>query len=493
MTIVEMLDRNAEEIPEKTAIICNEQKLTWKEFAQKANSLGNFLLDIGFERGDRVGLMIEKSPEAVISFLGGAKAGGIVLPIDFNLTVESIQSILNQTVPRVLIVNDKFQDLLEKLNLPETEMIVIGNTNVERYHTWSDAMSKNQEKGPAIDIHENDVVYLNYTSGTTGMPKGAVTTHANIYWNTLSAVEILEMTADDVHLCMFPVFAHPHELFARPLYLGGTLVLVDSISPKTIFKAIVDNGVTCMMAVASIYMSLVRFNESRSIPFDSLRLAESGGMHFDPTLAIEFEKCFNIPIMPVWGSTETGGIALSNSINGIRKKGSMGQPCPYYDVKIVDEDGRELGPDQTGELAVRGAAVCSEYYGNDEETRKHMKEGWFFSGDLVRKDAEGYYYFVSRKTGMMKVAGLKVSPLEIEEILYTHSSITEVAVVKAHDSTHGEVPKAVVVVKEGAELGKPEVRKFCEKRMARYKVPRIIEFRDELPKTPGGKIWYRKI
>ena len=335
------------------------------------------------------------------------------------------------------------------------------------------------------------MAYFNLTSGTTGISKCAVTTHANIYWNTKSAVECLALTPDDIHLCMFPVFAHPHELFARPLFLGGTIVLINTIFPKAIAKTISDNKVTCIMAVASIYETLVRLHKSSPFSLDSLRLPESGGMHINPDLAENFRDRFKTPLVPVWGSTETAGIALSASVHGRNRPGSMGKPCPYYDVKVTGSDGTEPAPGESGEMAIRGPAVCTEYYSSPEETGRHMKDGWFHTGDIVKKDPDGNFFFVGRQTGMMKVAGMKVFPTEIEDVLITHPLIAEVAVVRGNHRLYGEIPKAVIVPEEGHELGRKEIRLYCERALSKYKVPRVIEFRKELPKTPGGKILSR--
>ena len=292
---------------------------------------------------------------------------------------------------------------------------------------------------------------------------------------------------------MFPVFGHPHELFARSLYLGGTTVLIDSTYPKSIAMAISEYRVTCMMAVASIYDTLARLPLSSPFDLSSLRIPESGGMYIQPTLEQKFRERFKVPIIPVWGSTETSGIALVIPVEGEHRSGSMGKPSLYYQVKVMGESGEELPPDEVGEMAVKGPGVCIGYYNQPEETEIYMRDGWFLTGDMVKMDSEGYYYFASRKTGMMKVAGLKVFPTEIEDVLINHPKIEAVAVVKVQDSLHGEVPKAVIVVKDGLEISKDEIRKYCEEKMSRYKIPRIVEFRNELPKTPGGKILYREL
>ena len=495
MTIVEMLKRNATRIPEKTAIIYKETKISYREFYESSNALASFLISIGFKKGERVGLLTKKDPQAIISFLGAAAAGGIVFPIDYNQTVADIRYILDLIKPSVLVVAEDFQRLLFKLSpaYPDDRIIVIGKKTKDRCHTWEEILAQDNRRKPEVKVVEDDIVYLNFTSGTTGVPKAAIATHANIYWNTLASIESLKLTSDDIHLCLFPVFGHPHELFARPIYLGGTIVLVDNISPKTIAQAILDHSVTIIMAVASIYETLVRSRMTHILNFSSLRIAESGGMHVNPTLAERFKKCFKISITPVWGSTETMGIALATPVNSVIRPGSTGKICPYYEVKIVGEDGEELGPNEIGEMVIKGAAVSSGYFRNPDETEKCMKDGWFYTGDLLKKDADGYFYFIGRKSGMIKVAGMKVFPIEIEDVLSTHPKIAEIAVVKVQDGLHGEVPKAVIVLNDGVTTDKIDIRKYCAERLSRYKIPRVIQFVPELPKTQGGKILYKKL
>jgi acyl-coenzyme A synthetase/AMP-(fatty) acid ligase len=201
-----------------------------------------------------------------------------------------------------------------------------------------------------------------------------------------------------------------------------------------------------------------------------------------------FKQKLGVPIIPVWGSTETTGIALANHPGRDVVPCSAGQPCPSYEVKIVDEDGEELPPDTVGEMIFKGPAVVQQYYEDDESTTALFHLGWYFSGDLGRKDEQGNFYFVERKGGMMKVAGLKVFPLEIEQVLLDHPEIKEAAVIAAKDRLRGEVPKAIIVPKNGARLTEKEVLLFCRERLAHFKMPRIVEIRESLPKIGSGKI-----
>lgn len=494
MTLVEMLERNVRRHPEKTAIIYLESGISYRTLYDRTAALADTLVRMGLKKGDRIGLIMQKTPDVVIAFLGATAAGGVVFPIDCNQTLNHIQYLMGLTAPFALIVSEGHQDLLSQaaLSMEEQRIIVVGLRAKQGYRSWDDATSGGPSTMPQVDIKTDDMAYLNLTSGTTGVPKCAVTTHENIYWNTRAAVESLGLTHEDVHVCMFPVFSHPHELLARPMVLGGTIVLIDKISPRHIAGTIVEHQVTCMMGIASIYETLIRLHETSPFEMPSLRLPESGGMHVNPAIARQFKERFHVSLTPVWGSTEAAGIALATP-PGTYRPGSMGKVCPYYEIKVIDDFGQELPPNEIGEMAIKGPAVCGQYFKSPDETRKHMKDGWFFTGDMVKKDDDGYFYFIGRKTGMMKVAGLKVYPVEIEDVLATHPRIDHVAVVKVLDGLHGEIPKAVIVPKAGKSIDKKEIRIFCEERLSKYKVPRIIEFRTELPRTSGGKILYREL
>ena len=353
--------------------------------------------------------------------------------------------------------------------------------------SWEEMLKSKNSDPLSSEVKEDDVVYLNYTSGSTGNPKGAITTHSNIYWNTIGSVDALRLTSDDVHLCMFAPFAHPHEIFARPLYLGGTMVLLDKIYPKSIAEAIAHHQVTCMMGLAPMFENLLEVLEHKTYDLSSLRIPESGGMYTRPELIERFKQKIGVPILSVFGTTETTGIAIANTPGETIIPGSTGKPCKSYEVKIVDEYGMELPTNGIGEMIFKGPAVVQGYYEDPINTQSCFKDGWYYSGDLGRRDEENNFYFIDRKSGMMKVAGLKVYPLEIELVLMEHPNIKEVAVISAKDKLRGEVPKAIIVTKNGKELTQKEIIEFCRERMPNYKVPRIVELREALPKIRKRK------
>lgn len=490
MILVEMLERNAKKFPEKTAIIYHDIKIVYKELNETVNKLANALIAMGLKKGDRVGMMLPRVPELIISFLSIARAQGIVVPINFELLDNSIRTILTDISPRCLIVHENFLNLAKRSLPPGSKipMIVVGGrANGEEFY-WEEMLKGKSQDNKSLEIKENDVVYLNYTTGSTGNPKGAITTHSNIYWNTIGSVDALRLTSNDVHLCMFAPFAHPHEIFARPLYLGGTIVLLDKIYPKSIAEAIAHHQVTCMMGLAPMFENLLDVLEHKTYDLGSLRIPESGGMYTRPELIERFKEKIGVPILSVFGTTETTGIAIANSPGEKILPGSAGKPCKSYEVKIVDENGTELPTNGIGEMIFGGPGVVEGYYEDPINTQSCFKNGWFYSGDLGRRDEENNFYFIDRKSGMMKVAGLKVYPLEIELALMEHPNIKEVAVIPVRDKLRGEIPKAVIVTKNGEDLTEKEVIAFCKERMPNYKIPRIMEFREALPKIGSGKI-----
>lgn len=490
MTLVEMIERNAKNFPEKTAIAYHGIRITYRELNESANRLAHTLIDIGFKKGDRVGVMLPRIPELIVIFLGVAKAQGILAPLNYEFMDDKLRVILEHIKPRCLFVHKKYL-ALARSSIPscsEIPVISVGEGSVEESLSWDNVLKGRNSNNLLMEINEDDIVYLNYTSGSTGNAKGALTTHSNIYWNTLASVDALKLTHDDVHLCMFAPFAHPHEIFARPLYLGGTIVLVDTIYPKSIAEAISVHGVTCMMGLAPMYETMLELLEHKEYDLTTLRIPESGGMYTRPDLINNFRQKVGVPILPVWGSTETTGIALANVPGEPFIPGSIGKPCMSYEIKIVDENGVELPNGKIGEMIFKGPAVIHNYYEDIINNQESFKDGWYYSGDLGRKDGNGNFYFVDRKTGMLKVAGLKVYPMEIELVLIEHPDVKEAVVVSARDRLRGEIPLAIIVLKNGRNLTEKEIIEFCREKMPHYKVPRIVEFRESLPKIGSGKI-----
>jgi len=320
-----------------------------------------------------------------------------------------------------------------------------------------------------------------------------VTTLGNLLANTEASVAAFGLLPDDVHLCLMPVFVHPHETLLRPLCLGGPMVLCDRISARAVAEACARHKVTALMAVAAIYETLLRLPAGAGNPLGTVRVAESGGMHVPAALARGLAARFGARILPVWGSTETTGVALANRPGDTHAPCRLGRPVAGYTVRVVREDGGEAAVGEPGELVISGPGVCPGYFGEEARPEFRLYGGRFRTGDVVRREADGSYFFAGRQSMLLKVGGMKVFPVEIEEALRAHPDVAECIVVPVSDELRGEVAKAVVVPREGAALTSGGLRRFLAGRLHRMKMPRVIEIRNALPRTPGGKIAWRAL
>ena len=490
MTLGKLLQRNAQQHPDDTALAFQNKVITFSELDKTVNRLANGLLNLGLEKGDRVAILMPKTPEVVITFLAVARAGGVIFPVNYKLKSDDIRKIFNYVSPQIVVSERMYRPLLEKMFIPShplSKIVFTGRKNKLGLN-YRDIIKSESADEPDLGLKDTDVVYLNYTSGTTGIPKGVSTTHTNIVLNTIGAIDAFHFTHDDVHLCMFPSYMHPHELFARGLYLGGASVISESIFPKTIAREISDKKITAMMAVPYFYKSLFQLAKSGDYDFSSLRIPEAGGMYSPPEFVDKFEQLFEKKFLPVWGSTETTGIAAATRPEEGYKPGSIGRACMNYDIKIVNNLGEELPDGMEGEMVVKGPAVMEGYFNLPAETENVLKNKWYYTGDIAKKDEDGYIYFLGRKSGLMKVGGMKVYPLEIVEAVSAHPGVDEVAIISERDPMRGERPKAFIVLHDKVRLTESEMRAFLRDRLADYKIPRKIEFISELPKTSGGKI-----
>ncbi len=496
MTLDEMLERAARSHPDKTALISIGGKLSYREFNDQVNALANGLLNLGLQRGDCVAMLLPKSIEAVVAFMAVTRAGGVIAPINMRQSADALRVNFRQTEPFAVIADVLYLPLVEKFyrsEKPQGKVILSGAAKSNKFYSLEKICSEESSSSPGLKLESSDIAYLNYTSGTTGVPKGAMTTHENLIWNTKGAVDIFQMTSDDVHLCMFSVYAHPHEIFCRAIYLGGTAVILDSMYPKTIARAVQDFHVTCMMAVPPFYRSLMPLAREERFDFSSLRIPEAGGIFSPADFCREFEDVFGVRLLPVWGSTETSGIALATPPVGESRYGTLGKPVPGYEVQVIGPGGRRADADETGELVISGPGVVKGYFNLPEDTEQTFHHGACYTGDMVRRDADGFYYFLGRRSGLMKVGGMKVYPLEVETVLSRHPAVEEAVVISLPDRLRGEIPKVFIVPKKGAQVNAREIRDFCRKHLADYKVPTQIEIRSELPKTDSGKISYAEL
>ena len=492
-TLSDLVDRAASEAGRKPALRHLSRVLTWGELRRQIDSVARGLYRRGVGPGDVVGWMGDKGPELIMTFLACARIGAVFAPINHKLPRAQLAAIITQAGIRQAVVGHQYWERALSLGavLNLKRCVFLGGIPVALATCWDDLLNE-PARPPEHRAKPDDVVYLNYTSGSTGDPKAAVATHAHIQWNALSTIESTGMTSDDVFMGMFSAFSHPHELFHRTLNLMGTLVLCESWNPRVVAQAIEAHKVTWMMAVPSLYEMMV-FRGNVTADLSSLRCLEAGGAYVGRAALEAFEEALGVPFMPVWGSTETTGVAIALPPDGARPDGSIGVPCPYYEVEVRDDEGGVVSVGDVGQLWVRGGGVVGGYRGRPDETERRFKDGWYNTGDLIRQDEEGFCYFVAREAEMLKVGGLRVYPLEVELALAEHSAVRQVAVVGRSDRLRGEVPWAAVSLKEGVTVDVPALRQHCLRHLAVYKVPRGIEIWPELPTLPNGKLDRRAV
>jgi long-chain acyl-CoA synthetase len=489
-----LLRRNAAADPSGPAIICGREVVRQADLAEAALRLAGGLIGLGLGKGARLAVFSRKTPAAMTAFLAAACAGGVFFPVDPNQPPPVTRTILDRLAPAVLCAAGEFLPVVEALypSGPPFAVVVMDGPARPGMPAQAELAAG---PWPAVlpDVLPDDPVYLNFTSGTTGAPKGAVTTLGNLIANTEAAAAAFGLTPDDVHLCMMPVFVHPHETFMRPLLLGGAMVLCDRMSAKAVAEACRAHRVTALMAVAAIYETLARLPAGPDNPLAGLRLAESGGMHVPAPLAAALREHFGVGILPVWGSTETTGVALANRPGEAHVACCLGRPVPGYLVRVAREDGDEAECGEPGELVVSGPGVCPGYFGEEARPEFRLYGGRFRTGDIVRREADGRFFFAGRQSMLLKVGGMKVFPVEIEEALRGHPDVAEAIVIPVADALRGEAAKAVVAPRAGATLSVAELRHYLAGRLHRLKMPRVIEIRDALPRTPGGKIAWRTL
>ena len=346
-----------------------------------------------------------------------------------------------------------------------------------------------------VDVDENETAIILYTSGTTGRPKGAMLTHKNIYSNARDVADYLGFSGDDRVVATLPVF-HVFALTVvvnAPLLRGATILLVPRFSPGDIFKITREKEATVFAGVPTMYNFLYQFPEGRKEDFDSIRLSISGGASLPVALLHNFEEKFDVRISEGYGLSESSPVTCFNPTDRERIPGSIGTNITNVENKVVDELGNEVPDGEVGELIVRGPNVMKGYYKMPEETAAALRDGWLYTGDLARRDEDGYFYIVDRKKDLVIVGGYNVYPREVEEVLFEHRDVVEAAVIGVPDPDFGEAVHAFVVLKDGVKEDIESLESYCKKRLAKYKVPKQFEFLNELPKNTTGKILRRSL
>lgn len=474
------------------AINFKGSSVTYQQLDNTVEAYARYFKGLGINKGERVILSSINSPEFIYSYFGVVRNGGIIVPINVLLTLEEIAYLIKDSESKVMIVHPL---LLMKAKLSkesiqnalDIQVIVLDDQLKE-------SISNIQDNGFEDFDDENAISTFLYTSGTTGKQKAAMLTHKNLVFNAEQCRLGLKSVPEDNYMCVLPMF-HVFAFTAcvlMPLWSGSTITILESFQPKEVVESLLKDRITVFMGVPSMYVVLLEAGKN-NVTFPDLRLAVSGGAALPVEIFRQAKQLLKLPIVEGYGLTEASPAVCFNPLDGVQKEGSIGLPLPYQECRIVDENNNELATGEVGELAVRGENVMLGYFKQEEESQKTLVDGWLLTGDMAKKDDEGYYFIVDRKKDLIIVGGLNVYPREVEEIIYQYSKVKEAAVIGIDDKLRGEYVKAYVALREGEECTQKELLNYMKERLAVYKLPREIEFITALPKNSTGKILKRML
>lgn len=521
-----MLDDAAEKYPQRLAVIFQNTRITYKALREKAELFAGALRRAGVKPGERVAVMLPNLPQTIIAFWGVLKAGAVaVMTNPLYMEKELVQNLsdagashmvlLDLLWPRVAALRERLPirtfivtgiadalsfplNVLYRLKQRRSQPAVPKNDGA--VHFWKPFCRGAQRHTEPVASPREDLVLLQYTGGTTGISKGVELTHANIGTNCRQVLDIINVTAREHHtfLSLMPFF-HVYGLticMIIPVYLASTILPLPRYVPQDVLKLIAKYRPTVFPGAPSVYMSLLQQKDLARYDLRCIRICVSGSAPLPRDVFLRFQEVTGASILEGYGLTEASPITHCNPLGQEgQRANSIGMPIPGTDARIVDMEGGALSlpPGKLGELVVRGPQVMKGYWHRPDETANALRNGWLYTGDLATMDEDGYFYIVDRKKDMVIVGGYNVYPREVDEVLLAHPRIADAVTVGISDGIRGETLKAYVVPQAGETMSKADVVGWCRARLASYKVPRLVEFREELPKTIVGKVLRRAL
>ncbi|MBN8208536.1 AMP-binding protein [Bacillus sp. NTK071] len=511
--------------PNKTAVHFLGKELTFQELLSRAKRLANSLRENGLVKGERVSIMLPNCPQAVISYYAVLMAGGVVVqtnPLYMERELEhqltdseaNMMICLDLVLPKVLkvksktmlqhIVVTKIQDYLpfpKNLLFPliqkqKKQGLLVEMPSTEEIHTFKNWVANGSEDDIEMEINpKEDLALLQYTGGTTGLAKGVMLTHFNLVVNTMQCKNWIPDAkyGEESVMGILPFF-HVYGMTCvmnLSIMYAAKMIILPKFEPKDTLKAIQKQRPTLFPGAPTIYISLLNEPDFDQYDLSSIKACISGSAPLPIEVQQKFQEKITGRLVEGYGLTESSPVTHSNPLSGGTVVGSIGLPWPDTDAKIVSPLGEEADLKEIGELIVKGPQVMKGYWNKPDETDAVLKDGWLYTGDMAYRDEKGYFYVVDRKKDMIIAGGYNIYPREVEEVLYEHPAVQEAVVIGIPDAYRGETVKAFVVLKQNENTTEEEMNQHCRKLLAAYKVPRLYEFREELPKTTVGKILRR--
>lgn len=492
MDLSDLIARNADFTPDKAAIRFAERTLSYSAFhARIADTARALKSELGVGRGDRVAILAANHSDYLVLLYACARLGAMLVTLNWRLAVAEQLYILSDSGAKVLVVDKEFSAVVAQLSqhLPDIKVVGLDYTT-ENELSFDNLLAAGSGDGRNPHTDTSNPLLLVYTSGTTGRPKGAVLRQEALVWNALMSHHAHDMRADDHILTFLPMF-HVGGLNIQTtpaLQLGATVTIQPRFAPDTALQSIATNKPTLIVLVPAVMQALSQHPLWEKTDLTSLR-AVATGSSLIPVPLIEAFNARGIPVIQIYGSTETGPTAVYTRVGGdLSRMTSTGLPGLFCDAKVVDNDGREVPHGTAGEVIVRGPNVLYEYWGDANATAEALRDGWYHTGDIGTRDADGYFYIHDRKKNMIISGGENIYPAEVERVLHDHPSIAEAAVIGRPDPKWQEVPVAYIVCRKDVTIGAEEVKTFVGQHLARFKIPREIVFVESLPRTALGKV-----
>jgi long-chain acyl-CoA synthetase len=485
-----LLIASAQRDPDHVAIKLDDVELTYGALDGASAHIAGLLAAHGFQPGDRVGIMLPNVPYFPVVYYGVLRAGGIVVPMNVLLKKREVAYYLTDSGAKLVFAWHEFaQDAQAGAGEAGADCLLVQPGAFEQQ------VGAAEPETSVADTADDDTAVLLYTSGTTGQPKGAELTHANLTLNARGAADLFDLGSEAILLGALPLFHSFGQTCGMNATVsgGGTLTLLPRFDPGKALEIIQRDKVNVFQGVPTMYGAMLHLPERERYDVSTLRLCGSGGSAMPVELLRGFDEAFGCKILEGYGLSESSPVASFNHPDRERKPGSVGTPIENVEMRIVDDDDHEVAQGEVGEIVIRGYNVMKGYWQRPEATAETIVDGWLHTGDMGRVDEDGYFYVVDRKKELIIRGGYNVYPREIEEVLYEHPAVREAAVVGMPHDEYGEEVGAAVVLKDGASATPDELRDYVKEQVAAYKYPRVVWLLDDLPKGPTGKILKREI
>jgi fatty-acyl-CoA synthase len=493
----DLLSRRAYLTPNRVALVelATGNRYTYANLNTRANQAANLLHDTyGVRKGDRVSILAHNSVIYTDLFYGLAKIGAIFAPLNWRLVARELEYIVNDCEPKLLLCGPEFTGLLAEMraHIDVPHILAVEGADIPGADTYEAGLARAAADEPnRAPLEEDDTYAILYTSGTTGRPKGAMIPHRQVLFNAVNTVASWGLTENDISPVFTPLF-HAGGLFAflTPLfYVGGQIVLSRTFDLDETMAAIVQEKCTVVLGVPTIFKMWMNAPGFAGADFSHVRFFISGGAPLDVTLVEAWIGAKGGVFRQGYGLTEVGANCFSmTDEESVTKRGSVGKPIFHSQMRLVDEAGDDVPAGQTGELIIAGPHVCTGYWRNPEATAKSLKDGWFHTGDMARKDEDGFYKIAGRFKDMIISGGENVYAAEVEAVFKEHPAVAEAALIGKPDERWGEVGLMVVVLEKGHTTTAGDLKSFCGERLARYKIPKEVIFTEALPYSSYGKV-----